>query len=207
MSHAGPETRYLNRFQKLSPQTGTAIKNYDSAGNLTELIANARASINAQERNTKELFATAQELVAGIDTTQQMFGHTFVKNMPLPTGAIKESPSQQLGYVQLTMRFFQAGIVHFIEQMSDAQDRIEHLETLIGKLSEYDSDINILGEMKSLDLDQLEQSPKSFLTDVTKDPAAHTPPTTPSPPKSPVTHKGLKDEKRKDDMKDQKRKK
>jgi len=183
----GMEGRYLNRFAKIQQQTGASIKNYDSAGNLTEHLQSAKASLRSQENNTKQLFATAQELIIGIDTSQQMFGHTFVRNMPLPSVAIKESPSQQLGYVQLTMRFLQAGVVHFMEQMSEATDRIEHLESLLAKLAVYDEDIDVLGDLQSLDLDKLEASISTTLKaeavkheDITKPiPSPISPPLTP----------------------------
>jgi hypothetical protein len=158
MTHQGMESRYLNRFSKIKQQTGDSIKNYDSAGNLAQHLVTAKASIKTQEENTHKLFMTAQEMVAGIDTTQQMFGHTFVRNMPQPSQAIKSSPSQQLGYVQLTMRFLQAGVLHFMEQMDEATNRIEHLEGLLSKLAVYDEDVNVLGEIQALDLDQLEKS-------------------------------------------------
>jgi len=187
-TYQGPESRYLNRFSKIKQQTGNSIKNYDSAGNLTEHLSNARASLKAQEKNTKDLFSTAQELIVGIDTCQQMFGRTFVRNMPLPSTAIKESPSQQLGYVQLTMRFLQAGVVHFMEQMDEATERIEHLERLLEKLAVYDQDIDIQGELQPLDLDQLEaneKKPSPVVSDVTQQPKVHdqkeiTPPATPT---------------------------
>jgi len=187
-TYQGTESRYLNRFSKIKQQTGNSIKNYDSAGNLTEHLSNARASLKAQEKNTKDLFSTAQELIIGIDTCQQMFGHTFVRNMPLPSTTIKESPSQQLGYVQLTMRFLQAGVVHFMEQMDEATDRIEHLERLLEKLAVYDQDIDIQGELQPLDLDQLEadeKKPGPVASDVTQQPKVHdqkeiTPPATPT---------------------------
>lgn len=157
-AHSTAESRYLGRFSSLKKQTGESLKNIDSAGNLTEHLSGARASLAAQEKNTRALFNTACELVAGIDTSQQMFGHTFVKNMSLPPAIVQESPSKQLGYVQLTMRFLQAGIVHFIEQMSEASDRIETLERHLSKLAEYDEDLDLLGEMESFDLDQLESA-------------------------------------------------
>lgn len=160
-SYSGMEGRYTNRFTKLKQQTGDSIKNYDSAGNLAEHLTTAKASLKAQEKNTKDLLATAQEMIIGIDTAQQMFGHTYVKNMPLPSAAIRESPSKQLGYIQLTMRFLQAGVVHFMEQMSEATDRIEHLEKILSKLAVYDEELDLLGEMQALNLEQLEAEEKS----------------------------------------------
>jgi len=185
MSQQGLEARYLSRFQKLNPTSAKSIKEYDSAGNLTEHLSSARASIKAQEKNISQLFGTAQELVAGINTTQQMLGHSFVKNMPLPAQAIKESPGQQLGYIQLTMRFFQTGIVHFMEQMVDAEERINHLERMMGKLAEYDQDIEVLGDMQDLDLDKLEQVSKtSMLEAIDQKPSVTAPVST--PPASPI---------------------
>lgn len=195
---SGLESRYLSRFTKLNPQSGRSIKNYDSAGNVADHLTQAKASLKAQEANTKSLFNTAQELVAGIDTTQQMFGHNFVKNMPLPNQAIKESPSQQLGYVQLAMRFFQAGVVHFMEQMVDAQERISHLESLVEKLALYDEEISPLGDIQALDLDQLEVVTRTTLSDVTR-------PVSPkdkmTPPVTPTKHVAVEEEILKPDLK------
>jgi len=193
MTQQGLEARYLSRFQKLSPASGKTIKDYDSAGNLTEHLSSARASIKTQEQNVAKLFGTAQELVAGIDTAQQMFGHSFVRNMPLPTSAIKDSPSQQLGYIQLTMRFLQTGVIHFMEQMVDAQARIEHLESMMGKLAEYDEEIGILGEMQDLDLDKLELVAKQSIVQGL-DPLPQSPTSHPiTPPVSSVNQAGKKD--------------
>jgi hypothetical protein len=184
MSHnqVGPEARYLSRFSKIKQQSGESIKNIDSAGNVTQHLTEARASLRAQEANTKALFATAKEMIAGIDTTQQMLGHTFVKNMPQPTKEINESMGKQLGYVQLSMRFLQAGVVHFMEQMSDATDRIEHMEKVIKSFADYDEEVQILGDLQSLDLDSLEQRAEPELKDIAQ--SITTPAT---PPQSPTT--------------------
>jgi len=178
-NHSGLEARYLNRFSGLRPQTGAALKNYDSASNVAEHLTLARASVKTQERNIGNLFATAEELVAGINTTQQMLGRTFVKNMPQPTAEIRDSPSKQLGYVQLSMRFFQAGVMHFMEEMAEADQRIEHLEKLSATLAEYDVDADLIGEMVSLDLDSLDKGGKPS-SDVTVAPKPITPPATPT---------------------------
>lgn len=173
MTYQGPEARYTSRFAALPKRTGQSIKDFDSAGNVTEHLTVARASLKAQDKNIATLFATATELVEGINTVQQMIGHTFVKNLPAPTSEIKDSPSKQLGYIQLSLRFFQAGVVHFMEQMSEANERIEHLEGFIGKLAVYDEDVSIIGELESLDLETLDpvrsaqaprEIPKSVLT-------------------------------------------
>lgn len=150
------ESRYINRFKTLGNPTGEQIKNRDSAGNLTAHITNARATIATQKQNIGDLFATSQELVTGINTHQQMIGFDLVKNIPLPTDEIKKSPSSQLGYVQLAMRFLQAGVLHFSEQLISAQDRIDSLEKTIASLAEYDEDLDIIGRLQTLDLDTLE---------------------------------------------------
>lgn len=150
------ESRYLNRFQTIKEKTGEQIRNRDAAGNLTERITHAKGSIEAQKQNTRDLFSTAQEMIAGINTHQGMIGKEMVKNMSLPTDKIKASPSSQLGYVQLTMRFLQAGVLHFMEQTYNCQQRISELEADIARLASYDTEIDILGHMVTLDIDTLE---------------------------------------------------
>lgn len=152
------ESRYTNRFRGISEKTGEQIKNHDSAGNLTERLTNAKGSIAAQQRNIADLFATAREMITGINTVQSMIGVELVKNIPLPGLVITESAANQLGYVQLTMRFMQAGLLHFMEQTHDAQVRISQLEKMIEKLAEYDSEVDMIGLMKTLDVDSPELS-------------------------------------------------
>nr|WKE35278.1 hypothetical protein [Plasmopara viticola lesion associated mononegaambi virus 6] len=156
------ESRYLNRFQSIKDKTGDQIKNRDAAGNLTERLTHAKGSIDAQQQNTRDLFSTAQEMIAGINTHQNMMGTEIVKNIPLPTDQIKKSFSSQLGYVQLTMRFLQAGTLHFMEQTYNSQQRILELEATIAKLAEYDGDVDILGRMVTLDIDTLEAQDSGF---------------------------------------------
>lgn len=196
---SGPESRYLSRFSNIRPQSGESIKNIDSANNVADHLTTAKASLRAQQANTQALFGTAKEAIAGIDTLQQLLGHTFVRNMPLPSKEIAASPSKQLGYVQLTMRFLQAGVVHFMEEMDNANNRIEMLEKLIGNLAEYDQEVDIAGELQALDLDSLEsplltQEPASAMNSAT---STHplTPPVSPSGlkhvPKLPETKKSV----------------
>jgi hypothetical protein len=184
----GPEGRYLARFSKIRQQTGDSIKNIDSAGNVTQHLTHARASLKTQEANTRALFSTAQEMIAGIDTTQQMLGHTFVKNMPSPTKEIIDNPGRQLGYVQLAMRFMQAGVVHFMEEMNEATDRIEHLERVLGKLADYDEEVNLLGELQTLDLESLESKSIQVTSDSITAPITKVD-SLPTPPISPMSDK------------------
>jgi archaellum component FlaC len=200
MASSGLENRYLARFTKLRPQTGENLKNIDSAGNLTEHLTQARASLKTQNDNIQKLMSTAQELIAGIDTTQKMFGHTYVRNMPLPNQDILQNRSKQWGYIQLTMRFMQAGIIHFMEEMSDATERIEQLERVISRLAPYDEEINILGELQSVDLDDLEKNGIDTLQSQIQTPGRAgtpiTPPVSPSVSDQSVKAKESKDTKK-----------
>lgn len=158
------ENRYINRFRSLPARTGEQIKNQDAAGNLSEIVTNARGSLQAQKKNTAELFATAIEMITGLTTHQQMMGVEVVNNMPLPSPVVRESPGMQLGYVQLTMRFLQAGLLHFMEATYEAKERIENLEKVLGSLAAYDGELDILGEMVALDIDSLESKEQRPLT-------------------------------------------
>jgi hypothetical protein len=73
------------------------------------------------------------------------------------------------------MRFFHAGVLHFMEQNIEAATRIDHLEKLLEKVAEYDEDSDLIGEMQSIDLDHLEATERN---EVIKDIA--------SPPPSPL---------------------
>jgi hypothetical protein len=159
-SQSGLEARYLSRFAKIPAQTGKSLKNYDATGNVAEHLTQAKSSLKTQEKNINGLFATAQELIIGIDTAQQLAGEQFVKNIPLPTADIRESLGKQLGYIQLTMRFLHAGVIHFMEQNLEAYGRIRHLEDLLEKMAAYDEEIDLIGEMQTMDLDQLEAMAK-----------------------------------------------
>jgi len=150
------ESRYTNRFRSIDEKTGTQIKNRDSAGNLTEHLTQAKGSISAQQKNIQDLFSTSREMITGINTHQSMMGTELVKNIPLPGQQIQQSPANQLGYVQLSMRFMQAGLLHFMEQVVNAQGRIHELEKTIERLAEYDEEISVLGQMNTLDVDSPE---------------------------------------------------
>lgn len=181
----GLEARYLSRFSGLKPQTGLSLKNIDSAGNVTEHLTQARASLKTQEKNIGSLLATASELVAGIDTMQAMLGHSFVRNMPQPNQDIKSSSCKQLGYVQLALRFFSSGVIHFMEQMTEAEQRIERLENLLATMAQYDEETDLIGEMVSLDLETLEPGIKASLENTVNEKPA-SPPATPTKPLLPT---------------------
>lgn len=155
------EARYTNRFRGIAEVTGDHLKARDSAGNLTEIITSARGSLSAQHGNIRELFSTSVEMVSGIDTHQQLIGTELVKNMPKPTAEITASPGRQLGYIQLTSRFLQAGMLHFMEQTYNAQQRIRELEKMIETLAQYDQSMDLIGQMVPLDIDTLESAPKT----------------------------------------------
>lgn len=185
------EARYLNRFRSIGEKTGSQIKNQDSAGNLTERLTHARGSISTQKQNIGDLFGTSIEMITGINTHQQMMGVELVKNIPLAGENIRKSPSDQLGYVQLTIRFLQSGLLHFMEEMYNAQVRISELEGTMTKLADFDSEVEIIGRLKELDIDTLESNTQS-----TRRPP--TPPdsvTTPPPMNGNITNKIIKKEK------------
>lgn len=150
------ESRYINRFRSLGERSASQIKNQDAAGNLTEKLTQAKGSIAAQYDNTKILLMTATEMVKGVDTHQQMMGTELVKNIPLPTADVLQHHGKQLGYVQLTMRFMQAGLIHFMEEVYNAQHRISQLEKTIEALAAFDSDIDMIGGIRNLSLDLTE---------------------------------------------------
>jgi hypothetical protein len=150
------ENRYLTRFKKNPAVTAKAIANLDASGNVADRFNDAKASLAAQERNVQMLFSTAVEMITSVNTFQDMTGHQFVENIPLPNDEIKQSPGKQLGYVQLTMRFLQAGVTHFMEEKINDRDRIDELEKHIAKVAEYDEDIPLLGEMQEISISQLE---------------------------------------------------
>lgn len=150
------ESRYTNRFRTIGESSGQHLKNVDSAGNVTEHLSLARGSIQAQQENIKDLFATAMEMITGVNTHQSMLGTELVKNIPLPSDKIKGTYGNQLGYVQLSLRFLQAGLLHFMDQTCDAQHRISQLEKFVENIAAYDSEVSLVGRMNNIDIDSLE---------------------------------------------------
>lgn len=150
------ENRYINRFKGINSTSSDTIKAVDASGTLTERLREAQGSLRTQAENTKKLVATAQEMITNISTFQDMVGRQYVINLGTPTAEIMASPGKQLGYVQLVMRFLQAGMVHFIEELHNAGHRIENLESHIGKLAQTDQEIELLGELQSLEISDLE---------------------------------------------------
>jgi hypothetical protein len=156
MSRTGIEGRYGDRFVKFNAITGETIKANDAARKTADQLKTALAVISSQESNITALFSTAEELVQGITTFQQMSGSKQVRNLPLPTEDIRASKGKQLGYVQLTMRFMQSGLIHFMEQMINATDHVSDLEALIQGIADAETEVPIVGDLQYLDLDQLE---------------------------------------------------
>lgn len=161
MSRTGVEGRYANRFSGFQGVTAVALRTSESAGNVADQLNTARGMLKSQEENIGQLFSTAEEMVHGIDTFQQMSGVHQVKNIPVPSQEIRESKGKQLGYVQLSMRFMQAGLVHFMEEMITARSRVQQLESEITRISEYEGELPLVGALQHLDLEQLEEADKA----------------------------------------------
>lgn len=155
---SGLEGRYAGRFSGFQGVTAAALKTSESAGNVADQLNTARGMLKSQEENIGQLFSTAEEMVHGIDTFQQMSQVQQVKNIPVPPSEVRESKGKQLGYVQLCMRFMQAGLIHFMEEMITARNRVQQLEAEITRISEYDGDLPIVGALQHIDLEQLEES-------------------------------------------------
>lgn len=155
---SGLEGRYAGRFSGFQGVTAAALRTSESAGNVADQLNTARGMLKSQEENIGQLFSTAEEMVHGIDTFQQMSQVQQVKNIPVPPSEVRESKGKQLGYVQLCMRFMQAGLIHFMEEMITARNRVQQLEAEITRISEYDGDLPIVGALQHLDLEQLEES-------------------------------------------------
>lgn len=155
---SGLEGRYAGRFSGFQGVTAAALKTSESAGNVADQLNTARGMLKGQEENIGQLFSTAEEMVHGIDTFQQMSQVQQVKNIPVPPSEVRESKGKQLGYVQLCMRFMQAGLIHFMEEMITARNRVQQLEAEITRISEYDGDLPIVGALQHIDLEQLEES-------------------------------------------------
>lgn len=181
------ENRYINRFKGIGATSAETIKSIDTSGNLTERLREAQGSLRTQSENTKKLVATAQEMITNITTFQDMVGRQYVVNLGAPTPEIMASPGKQLGYVQLVMRFLQAGMVHFIEELHNAGHRIDTLEKHIGRLAMTDQEIDYLGELQSLEISDLEApapppTPPSSVTSPANSPSKQS-----SAPDTPIT--------------------
>lgn len=155
-ARSGLEGRYTNRFARFNAPTSETIHARDDAQSLPSQLSLARGVIQGQEKSIQQLMSTAEEMIRGIDTFQHNSGRKQVRNMPAPTSDIKESAGKQLGYIQLSMRFLQSGLLHFMEEMLSAQDRLDSLEKFIKELSSAKMDIPLIGELQQLDLDALE---------------------------------------------------
>jgi len=157
---AGLEGRYAGRFASFQGVTAASLRTSEAAGNVADQLNTARGMLKSQEDNIGQLFSTAEEMVHGIDTFQQMSQVQQVRNIPVPPSEVRESKGKQLGYVQLCMRFMQAGLIHFMEENISTKNRIQQLEAEITRISEYDGDLPIVGALQHLDLEQLEESDK-----------------------------------------------
>lgn len=155
-ARTGLEGRYANRFARFSEVTGEVLKARDDAQSLPQQLTLARGIIQGQEKNIQHLLSTAEEMIRGIDTFQHTSGRRQVRNMPAPSQEIRDSAGKQLGYIQLTMRFLQSGLLHFMEEMISAQDRLDSLEGFVKELSLTSTDIPLIGELQQLDLDSLD---------------------------------------------------
>lgn len=157
-TRTGIENRYGSRFAKIGGATATTIKAQDAAGQTVEQLKIARGVIEGQEKSVSQLFTTAEEMVRGIDTFQQMAGINLIKNLPPPSQEIRSSNGKRLGYVQLTMRFLQAGFLHFIEETLNAKSSLEEKNSFIAQVAQYNEDVTLLGELHHLDIEDLENS-------------------------------------------------
>jgi hypothetical protein len=156
-SRSGLEARYSNRFAKIENSSSNVIKAIDSIGNVADQLKTARAIVSTQETNIKALGSTAEEMICGLNTFQDMSGVSLVKNIPVPSADVKASYGKTLGYVQLTMRFLQSGMLHFMEETINAKIRIADLEKIVSQVADYEGEVTMIGELQSLDIDQLER--------------------------------------------------
>jgi len=167
-TRSGLEARYSNRFAKIENSSGNIIKAIDSIGNVADQLKTARAIVATQETNIKALGSTAEEMICGLNTFQDMSGVNLVKNIPTPSAEVKASYGKTLGYVQLTMRFLQSGMLHFMEETLSAKQRIADLEKIINQVADYEGEVTLIGELQSLDIDQLERA-KTTVSTTNKD--------------------------------------
>jgi len=167
---------YSKRFIRFGGPTATSIQAISESGNLTESFKQAKAVADTQRENLRSLMNTTEEMIAGLTTFQQNADVNMIKNIPLPTREIKESAGQSFGYVRLSLRYLQAGFLHFMEQSMVSQQRLEELEKHITKIAGYNEEVEIHGELVNLDLNELE----SLVSESNQ--ATSTPP--PTPPQS-----------------------
>jgi len=170
---------YSKRFVRFGGPTATSIQAISESGNLTESFKQAKAVADTQRENLRSLMNTTEEMIAGLTTFQQNADVNMIKNIPLPTREIKESAGQSFGYVRLSLRYLQAGFLHFMEQSMVTQQRLEELEKHITKIAGYNEEVEIHGELVNLDLNELE-SMISESNHTTSTP----PPTPPQPQKA-----------------------
>lgn len=193
MSHVGAEARYLNYFKRIPAVTTETLATYDKSLNVATQLTIANGSIEAQQRNAKSLFSTAKEMVVGIKTLQDMSGIQYVERLPYPPAGIEESPGKMLGYVQLILRFLQAGLLHSLEEVQRAEERIKAADSRATQLAAYDVEPLALGDIVDIDFESLmrdvdmvpsssiTERPAHVVTDVTKDQSLPI-----SPPKTPT---------------------
>jgi len=164
---------YSKRFVRFGGPSASSIQAVNESGNLTESFKQAKAVADTQRDNLRALMNTTEEMIAGLTTFQQNAEVNLVKNIPLPTKEIKESAGQSFGYVRLSLRYLQAGFLHFMEQSMVTAQRVEELERHINKIAEFNKEVEIHGELVNLDLNELE----SMVAGQHKEPS--TPPSTP----------------------------
>lgn len=155
MAQAGPEIRYRAQFRKVLQPTGASIAAFDKSGNVAGQLTLANGCIETQKKNIEDLYSTAREMVIGIRTYQDTHNLDIVNKLPIPSSDFASSTGKQLGYVQLVMRFLQAGVIHLVEQMTEAEARIKTANQHMENLAKYDEEPSVIGEIEEIDFESI----------------------------------------------------
>lgn len=151
----GLEARYADRFTKYAGTTDDYLKKADQARQVSDNLRTAVGVVDTQKENIDQLFLTAETMVKMIDNFQRASGSKQVQNIPLPGESIKSSYGRKLGYVELSMKFISAGMLHFMETALEMKDDIKAKEAVIKAISDERMDVPIIGSITDISFDDL----------------------------------------------------
>lgn len=180
MSSSGLEKRFEGRFSYYTGPSQEYFENYNKSNATVESLQTAEAVIRTQRENLDKLLTVADSAVIGITRLQELTGIIQVNNIPRPTEDVRQSGAKSAGYLKLTIEFLAAGMLHFMEATYNMNKDHDKKDKVIKMLAEADREIQLLGELEELDINEL--SPLATVATTTSDGTSNRPTDLPSPP-------------------------
>jgi hypothetical protein len=156
----GVESRFGNRFIKFAGTSEKFTQSADLTGNAINSMRESAAMITEQKKGVDRIFLMAERAINSISNLEKDSGKNQVKNLPIPSDAIRASYGKKMGYSALTMEFLTDCALFFMEEVINLEEALTSRDNTISKLAASIPDQEIIGAFEEIDLNELSSVPQ-----------------------------------------------